>query len=258
MVHIASPSNLRFKLWRRQADGEVRKTGRTLVCGARVCHEVASTLPEERMAWIVPADFEGELPGSAAIPRHELARGLFSELDRFGTGYPLLDVAVDDRIVPPPTEFRAGLYLALPLQDPVNVGAVIRTAAGLGVSGVFLLPSCANPFHPRSVRTSAGAVFKLPLHAIDDLAELAARGLEIVGLDSGGEPIEAYRFPERAVLLVGQEGGGLAQTGGLSTLKHVRISVVALPMQGIESYNANVAAALAMYEWKKRCGQRKP
>jgi len=253
MTAIQSPSNSRFKTWRRQADGEVRRTGRTLVCGARICREVANSQPPERLAWIVPEGFDGELPGGPEIRRHELARGLFSELDRFGTGQPMLDAAVDGLIREPSGTLAKGLYLVVPLQDPINVGAVIRTAAGLGASGAFLLPSCAHPFHPKSVRTSAGAVFKLPLHPIDDPARLQGLGLELVGLDARGEPVAGFEFPERTGLVVGQEGGGLAQTSGLICTKHVKISVVALPMQGIESYNANVAAALAMYEWKRRC-----
>jgi len=251
MAYIESPSNARFKTWRRQADGEVRKTGRTLVCGARVCREVAEMLEPNTMAWVLPAGFEGVCPGSPAIPRHAVAKALFAELDRFGTGQPLLDVSVEGLVRPLPERLPAGLYVVLPLQDPVNVGAVIRSAAGLGAAGAFLLPSCVHPFHPKSVRTSAGAVFKLPLHALEDLAALAALGLELVGLDSGGVPIAGFDFPRRTALLVGQEGGGLSQTSGLPSLKHVRIRVVALPMQGIESYNANVAAALAMYEWKR-------
>ena len=221
------------------------------MAGARVCREVVERLTPDRMAWLLPSGFEGELPGAGRVERHVLARGLFDELDRFGTGHPLLDVCVEGLVEPVATPVD-GLFLVLPLQDPVNVGAVIRTAAGLGISGAFLLPSCANPFHPKSVRTSAGAVFRLPLHPLADPADLADQGFDLVGLDSHGAPIDGFRFPKRTALLVGQEGGGLSQTSGLPPRKHVRISIVALPMQGIESYNANVAAALAMYEWKRR------
>jgi len=254
-TEITSPRNPRYKQWLRAAQGEVRKTGRTLVSGRRIVSELAAGPLPESAAWLVPARFDGELPGSQSVRSFTLSQALFGPLDQFNTGYPLLDLPVEDRVGPLPEAAPTGLSVALPLQDPNNVGALVRTAAGIGASAAFILPGCAHPFHPRSVRASSGAVFNLPLMHAPSLDSLAALGLSLVALDRAGTPVTEFEFPDSAVLVVGQEGGGInAALGSSSTscANDVNIDLVSLPIERIDSYNASVAAAMALYEWKRR------
>ena len=248
-VTIASESNPRVKDWRRIVAGKVRKTGRTLVAGERVVADVVGTAGDDAR-WLMPEGFRGELPGSAELVRCILPRPLFRSLDIFGTGYPLLEVAVADRFPPFAAPLATGLHVVVPTQDPTNVGAIIRTSVGLGAAGIHLLPSAAHPFHPRTVRASAGAVFGAPLSALANLGLLQALQCPIFALDSDGSPIAKTPMPATVALLVGQEGQGLDAEGLVGELS--RVPRISLPMARIESYNAGTAAALAIYEWHRQ------
>ena len=248
-VTIASSDNPRVKSWRRTIGGNVRKTGQTLVAGERIVAEVVVRVGADAR-WLVPEDFPGALPGPQDLVRCLLSMAIFRELDIFGTGYPMLEVPVAGRFQPFAKPLPAGLHIIVPTQDPTNVGAIVRTAVGLGAAGIHLLPSAAHPFHPRTVRASSGAVFAAPLTALSHLNELATHECPLFALDSGGEPIAAAKLPATVALLIGQEGRGLDARGIAGELSNVpRLS---LPMRGIESYNASVAAALAIYEWHRQ------
>ncbi len=248
-VNIASENNPRVKDWRRIMAGGVRKTGQTLVAGERIVADVVGQVGADAR-WLVPEDYQGTLPGPAELARCILSRPLFRDLDIFGTGYPMLEVAVAHRLPPFAGPLPQGLHVVVPTQDPTNVGAIIRTAVGLGAAGIHLLPAAAHPFHPRTVRASAGAVFSAPLSALANLGLLRDSGCPLFALESGGEAIALARLPATMALLVGQEGRGLEALGIAGELSQVpRLS---LPMVGIESYNAGVASAMAIYEWHRQ------
>jgi len=255
MTRISSPANPRFKVWKQLAAGRVRKHGLALVSGHRICREVATDVRVPKVGWLVPAGHVEDLPGDPGIPRFEVAPALFRQVDVFGTSSPLLEVSIDGFVRPLPAKLGPGIYLCLPFQDPVNVGAALRSARGLGAAGALLLPTCASPFHPRSLRASAGAAFQLPLCELPNVTRAHAAGLRIVALESRGRHIKDYSFPEHVGLLPGMEGrglDGLAQRGGFESDMHVTMDRVSLPMDHIESYNAGVALSLALYEWRRR------
>jgi tRNA G18 (ribose-2'-O)-methylase SpoU len=250
---IESPRNARFRCWSEVAQGAVREWGRTLVAGARLTAELATAPDPCPRAWIVPCGWDQPLPGPASIPVFEVPAARFRRLDVLGTHHPLLEVGIEARVGAAPRELAPGMHVALPVQDPVNAGAIIRSAAGLGATSVLLLPGCAHPFHPRAVRTSAGAVFHVAMHQVgpEDFVRWA---VPVLLLDRGGEPIAGFRFPGAFVLLVGREGEGIEPLTGLRAelvRAGVPVFVLSLPMQRVESFNANVAAALAMYEWRR-------
>ena len=134
------------------------------------------------------------------------------------------------------------------INDHENLGAIARTARGLGADALLLDPTCADPFYRRSVRVSMGELLHLPIVRCDrwgtTFADVAAAGFEIWALtpSPGAEDIFSMTPPERWALVVGAEGPGLsAET--LDRCVNVRI-----PMRnGVDSLNVGhaVAAALA-------------
>jgi len=135
------------------------------------------------------------------------------------------------------------------LQDPGNVGALIRTAAAVGAAAVVLIAPCADPFDPKAVRGSMGSVFQTPIIESDDpasaIAPLRSAGLRIVGADAheGGDPRRA--LAGGVALLLGNETRGLSPD--LAPLAAER---VALPLPGgAESLNVAVAGGVLMYCW---------
>lgn len=146
----------------------------------------------------------------------------------------------------------AVLLLALcGLQDPGNVGALLRSARAFGASAALLGPGSADAFGPKVVRASAGAALRLPVGAcaLDELAELAStQRLELVAAVpparrdpvSGADP--AARLPERCLLVLGHETRGLPALQGATT-------VSVLQDASVESLNVAAAGAVLMANW---------
>lgn len=135
----------------------------------------------------------------------------------------------------------------VPFQDPENVGAVIRSAMAFHVDRIVMLAESANPFHPKAVRTSAGAVFSAPIVQGPCLSEIPP-DLPMVALSSTGQSLVDLRFPPSFCLLAGMEGPGLPA--------ELRPHAVAIPMAaGVESLNAAVAVGIALYEWRRALAQ---
>lgn len=149
----------------------------------------------------------------------------------------------------PPERLEGGRYLALEgVQDPGNVGTILRTADAFGADGVFLLSGCADLYNFKTVRSSMGAVFRLPVWvcSLDEMAGLAARAeLELVGsaLREDTADVRQVRL-ERCVALLGSEGKGLSEEALSVCRKTVRIPMV----ERCESLNVAAAAAILLWE----------
>ncbi len=245
LTFIESDQNPRFKRWKKCLKGQVRKTGVTLVSGEKVTLELAQN-PQWNSTWLVPEGWEISLPGSQDRTVFMLSKELFSEVDSFGTGHPLLEVEIPEAL-PDSLPLDSGMALVVPFQDPRNVGAVIRTAVGMGIPLIYIWESGAYPFHPLAVRASAGAVFQARLSRLPSFEVLNDRGIPLVVLEAEGTPAGEFVFPDKCALLPGIEGPGIPEEA--LNFPMLRVS---LPMANIESYNATVATALALYEWRTR------
>jgi TrmH family RNA methyltransferase len=149
---------------------------------------------------------------------------------------------------PWPATSGIALYLDQ-LQDPGNVGAIIRSAAALGAGAVLISETCADPFHPAAVRGSAAAVFQIPVVCNVDPAETAkqvrAAGGEIWAADTTGVAIACWRPEEPTLLLLGCEGSGLSEEAAAAADQRVTIPLG----RSVESLNVAVAAALLLHTW---------
>ncbi|GKI16496.1 23S rRNA methyltransferase [Oscillospiraceae bacterium] len=149
---------------------------------------------------------------------------------------------------------RGGRFLALErVQDPGNVGALIRSAAAFDFDGVLLSPGCADPFAPKVLRASMGAAGRMPLVAApnlaDALAELASRGVLCLAaaLENSlplGEVDPAC--PGGVCLVIGSEGQGLSAAAMAACQKAVRIPIT----DRVESLNASVAGGVLLWHFR--------
>lgn len=140
------------------------------------------------------------------------------------------------------------------VQDPTNLGSIIRTSAAFGASAVLVGANCADPFSRRVLRVSMGAAFRLPVVESRDLAadlELLKNEIsfELIAtvIDERAEALAVAVRPERVALLLGGEGHGLSREWlNLATRQ------VTIPMQlGIDSLNVAVAAAIFLFHFQK-------
>lgn len=240
---ITSRQNPEFKRLRHLLSGAgIRKEGRAIVSGKKLVDEVLRLYPERAAAWVTSGT-RGPEPPVPRLVHLPLAPDLFGELDVFGTHAPLLVVTPP---TPPPWDPAAGLppgrSVLVPFQDPENVGAVIRSAVAFEADHVVLLAECAHPFHPKALRASGGAVLGAPLLQGPSLSALDP-GLPVIPLSGRGADITRFHFPAEGALLVGMEGPGLPPPW--------RERAVSIPVAGVESLNAAVAAAIALYLWRR-------
>ena len=134
------------------------------------------------------------------------------------------------------------------LADHTNVGAIFRSAAGLGWDAVLVTTRCGDPLYRRSVRTSMGAVFAVPWTRLahrTGLDELAGAGFTLVALTPGAEAplLDEVPAADRVALLVGTEGWGLSDRWRVAADICARIPMHA----GVDSLNVSTAAAIALY-----------
>lgn len=140
------------------------------------------------------------------------------------------------------------------LQDPGNLGTILRTAEAFALGAVVLCEGCADPFSPKVVRSTMGAVFRLPCVQIplrEAIGLLRRQGLAVyaAALHQDSAPLSAVPLDSAAVI-IGSEGRGVSQDAlELSDRR------VIIPMAGrAESLNAGVAAAIVIYEMTKKGG----
>jgi 16S rRNA (guanine(527)-N(7))-methyltransferase RsmG len=245
---IDSDANEGFKLLKSllQPRG-VKKAGATLIAGTKLIGEVLRDFPNRCEEILVPRGVE-TLPEEAPadLPVTVLRPELFRELDVSGTHAPLLKIRVDE---PEVWDGRLhGCTLAVPFQDPENVGALLRTAAAFGVERAVLLREAASPWHPKALRAGGTAALRMQLFRAGPLTEVAAQlasqghGDAIVSLSADGQPLEGFVFPRDFLMLPGVEGPGLPP--------ELRSRALAIPMAGgTESLNGATAAAIALYVW---------
>lgn len=150
---------------------------------------------------------------------------------------------------PAPSEISGRRVVILDgVQDPGNVGTILRTAEALGIAGAYLSEDCADIWSPKTLRASMGSVLRLPCITAD-LAEtitaLRAEGVSVYGaiLDDKAQRVDEIRFPERAAAVIGSEGRGISEA-----VRRVCTGGIYIPIAGAESLNAAAAAAIILWE----------
>jgi RNA methyltransferase, TrmH family len=128
------------------------------------------------------------------------------------------------------------------LQDPGNAGTIIRTAAAFGYRSVIATPGCVDPFSPKVVRATMGAIFECAIVLLDDFTVL--QDCHVVAADLGGPDIASVKIETPHVLAIGNEARGIS-----AELQPWISQTVTIPFRtgAINSLNAAVAAGIAMY-----------
>ena len=153
-----------------------------------------------------------------------------------------------------PAKGEAPLCMALEnLQDPGNLGTILRTAEGAGVNGVLLSRESVDPYNPKVVRSTMGSIYRMPFFYSQDLREdlkkWKSRGICLYAAHlKGSRPYDEADYRQPAAFLIGNESQGLTEE--TADLADCRIRI---PMEGqVESLNAAVASAVLMYEARRQ------
>lgn len=137
------------------------------------------------------------------------------------------------------------------LQDPANVGTIIRTAAALNIDALWLTRESADVYNPKVVRSSAGAVLSLPTFIADDLVRFTESGITVFAADASGRnavSMDTIRtIPNRLVLAVGNESRGLSAP----TLEQAACRFTIPLNRHVESLNVAATAAIALHYFQR-------
>lgn len=160
--------------------------------------------------------------------------------------FPLLQQAPDQIVT------ASGLSLVLDrVRDPGNVGTLLRSAAAAGADVVLLSPECADPFSPKVVRASAGAIFMVPFAVLswEDFARRLA-GLPCVYATQAGADTPYYEadLARPCAILIGNEAAGLGEQARALATRSISIPLAA----GVESLNAAVAGSVLLFEARRQ------
>jgi RNA methyltransferase, TrmH family len=137
------------------------------------------------------------------------------------------------------------------VQDPGNVGTLIRTAAAFGVDGVIMSGQCADPFSPKTIQSTAGSILSLWIRRsgnyLQMITELKNRGYKLIAADLNGDELRSQeKCAGPHILALGSEGSGLSDDViGMSDCK-IRIPIAE---SGAESLNVAVAGGILMFVW---------
>lgn len=136
------------------------------------------------------------------------------------------------------------------VQDPGNVGTIVRTAAALGATATVALPGTVDLWNPKVIRSSMGAQFQHPvLHAAWEEVQrfLDRHDIELWAADAGGTELVSGGAPARLAIVVGNEGAGLSPS-----MRSAARRIVSLPIaSSVESLNVAVATGIILYELRK-------
>jgi tRNA G18 (ribose-2'-O)-methylase SpoU len=231
-----------------------RHSGRFIAEGEKLAQRLIESSFDVESVLVEPAlaeRFERRLPEST--PLYVLPKPLLMETVGFhfhrgvmACGRRRAGPAIADLLAPPKVTF----VICESVQDPTNLGGIIRTAAAFGCSALIAGSHCADSFSRRVLRVSMGAALTLPIVESRDLAadlgQLTASGVEIVAtvLDPAAEPLDRFQRADRTAILLGSEGHGLPEQWLALCQRRLTIPMA----EGIDSLNVSVAAAVVLWQ----------
>ena len=151
---------------------------------------------------------------------------------------------------------RNGVFVVLEdLQDPGNLGTIIRTGEGAGIAGVIMTSNTVDIYNPKTIRATMGSIYRVPFVYVQNISDaiekLQAADITVYAAHLKGEQYyDAFDYTKGSAFLIGNEGNGLKEETALLADTYVKI-----PMAGqVESLNAAIATTLFMYEAARQRG----
>lgn len=250
MPLIESTRNETVKRARRLATRKGRlETGLHFIEGDRLVREAVISGAEITEAFIEEGhELMAAVLEGAGVKVYTVKRSVMETLTLTETPQ-WVCAAVKTPLVPLPEYYPEGLIVALDaVQDPGNLGTILRTADAMGASGLLLGSGCADPYAPKPLRAAMGSIYHLPVWQCDlaqEIKKLHTQDFTLVcGHLKGGDKLPPAN--KRMCLVIGNEGNGVSDEVAELCQKY------RLPMYGFaESLNAAVAAGILIYELAK-------
>lgn len=247
--HITSRDNSLFKQLKKLADSsrERRKLNQTLLDGAHLLNAYIDSFGMPELLIIAEGQSTAEashlIQQLADIPTVMFTTLMFAELAPVASPTGILALVKTPMIAPPE---KPDLVLMLEdIQDPGNLGSMLRTAAAAGVDVVYLSEGCTEAWSPKALRGGQGAQFVLPVVERADLLAMADNFHgQTLATNLRGESLYSFDLTQPVAFVIGNEGAGLSDAM-LNAASHK----VTIPIsKNVESLNAAAAASICLFE----------
>lgn len=251
--HIVSRDNPVFKHLKKLADNarERRSEGQTLLDGVHLIEAYMAAFGEPTMIIIPEGQSSVEATGLIQSLEHistmMLPTLMFAELTPVSKATGVLALVTIPQIaVPEQPKFALMLE---DIQDPGNLGSMLRTAAAAGAEVVYLSTGCTDAWSPKALRGGQGAQFVLPIVERADLV-LALENFDgnSYATTMQGESLYAQDLTQATAFVIGNEGAGLRKHTVESATKTITIPMMEIHRGSVESLNAGAATAVCMFE----------
>lgn len=252
MITSANNQQVREIMLLNRKSRERKKQDVFLVEGLKMFREA----PKERLVrTYLSESFEREHRCEellAGVDYEVVKDSVFSQMSDTRTPQGILTVVRQFRYEPEELLSRTEnplLLLLEDLQDPGNVGTIFRTAEGAGVTGIIMTKQCVDIYHPKTIRSTMGSIYRMPFLCVEELDPLfdlfEKKNISTYAAHLHGRNMyDKEEYKKGTVFLIGNEGNGLKEETAARAGHLIRI-----PMEGqLESLNAGVAAAILMYE----------
>jgi len=255
--HIISRDNPAFKHLKKLADNarERRSESQTILDGVHLIEAYISIFGEPTML-IIP-EGQSSVEATALIQALEhvstmmLPTLMFAELTPVVSATGILAlVKIPQLSVPETPSF---VLMLEGIQDPGNLGSMLRTASAAGVEAVYLSTSCTDAWSPKALRGGQGAQFVLPIvDRADLITELQRFSGNSYATTMQGESLYEQDLTQTTAFVIGNEGAGLRMQTIAATTKSITIPMTVSNFGSVESLNAAAAAAVCLFERKRQ------
>ncbi len=247
--HIISRDNVLFKQLKKLAESsrERRKLGETLLDGAHLVNTYLEVFGEPKLLVIAEGQSTAEvshlIQQLADIPTVMFPTLMFAELSPVASPTGIIAL-VKTPVIEPIADPKFTLMLE-DIQDPGNLGSMLRTAAAAGVDAVYLSEGCTEAWSPKALRGGQGAQFVLPIVERANLLEVASNFAgNVLATTLRGESLYDLDLSQPTAIAIGNEGSGLSDGMMKASTHQVKIPIAA----GVESLNAAAAASVCLFE----------
>ena len=255
--HIVSRDNPVFKHLKRLADNarERRAEGQTLLDGVHLIEAYMTAFGEPTMIIIPEGQSSVEATGLIQALEHVstmmLPTLMFAELTPVASATGILALVKTPQLSLPDAPSFA--LMLEDIQDPGNLGSILRTAAAAGVEVAYLSASCTDAFSPKALRGGQGAQFVLPIvERANLIAELENFNGNSYATTMQGESLYAQNLTKATAFVIGNEGAGLRKQTVAAASKSITIPMTESQFGTVESLNAGAAAAVCLFERKRQ------
>ncbi|HSH53636.1 MAG TPA: RNA methyltransferase [Methylotenera sp.] len=259
--HIVSRDNPVFKQLKKLADNarERRSEGKTLLDGVHLIESYVAAFGQPDV--IIIPEGKSSVEATGLIQQLEdvstvmFPTLMFAELTPVASATGILALVKIPQIEAPAQPIFA--LMLEDIQDPGNIGSMLRTAAAAGVEVAYLSTSCTDAWSPKALRGGQGAQFVLPIIERADLtAELENFNGNSYATTMHGESLYDQDLSQPTAFVIGNEGAGLRKQTIAASSKSITIPMAESRVASVESLNAGAATAICLFERKRQMSQK--